>query len=151
MIPAIDPATGNLPPGVHDATLDEVTERYGVNERRRALMAGLGQAVAALQAAGCRLLYLNGSFVGAKVEPGDYDVCWENEGVDLFELMRTAEELLEYRPDRRGPRQKARYGGDFFSLPPEGRPGREMLAVFQRDAVTRAPKGIIRIRIGTES
>ena len=132
MIPAIDPATGNLPPGVHDATLDEVIERYGATERRRALLVELRDAVNALQAAGCRCLYLNGSFVGGKAEPGDYDVCWDNEGVDLFELMRAAEELLEYRPERRGPRQKARYGGDFFALPPEGRPGREMLAVFQQ-------------------
>ena len=150
MIPAIDPATGNLPPGIHDATLDEIAARYGFTPHRQALLSGLREAVSALQAAGCRCLYLDGSFVSAKEEPADYDVCWENEGVDLFQLMRTAEELLEYRPERRGPRQKVRYGGDFFQSPPEGELGWEMLAVFQRDSVTRAPKGIIPVRRGED-
>ena len=54
----IDPVTGNLPPGIHDATLDEVAVRYGATARRQALLAGLGAAVVALRAAGCGCLYL---------------------------------------------------------------------------------------------
>lgn len=148
MIPALDPATGNLPPGRHDASLEEVAIRYGTTMRRQLLLAGLREAIAVLEAAGCRYLYLNGSFVSAKEEPGDYDVCWESDEVDLFQLLRTAEALMEYRPERRGPRQKERFGGDFFALPPVGAIGRDMLDVFQRDTITGAPKGIIRLRLG---
>ena len=147
MIPPIDPQTGNLLPGIHEATMEEIEERYGYTERRRAMLRGLREATEALRAAGCRRLYLDGSFVSSKIDPGDYDACWEGEGVDPFRLMAAAEELLEFRRARRGPRQKARFGGEFFALAPEGQVGREILALFQRDKHTDRPKGILAISL----
>src|SRR5437016_306346 len=41
MIPPFDPVTGALPPGIHEATWTEVVERYGFNENRLSLMAGM--------------------------------------------------------------------------------------------------------------
>ena len=148
MIPPIDPSTRNLPPGVHEATLAEIEERYGYTERRRAMLLGLREAAEALRLAGCRRLYLDGSFVSAKAAPNDYDVCWEIDGVDLFQLMGTAEELLEFRRARRAPRQRERFGGEFFSLAPEGPIGREILALFQRDQYSGQPKGILAVSLG---
>lgn len=55
--------SGNLPEGIHDATWDEIVERFGTNERRRELLEGLRQALDSLQAAGCRRAYIDGSFV----------------------------------------------------------------------------------------
>lgn len=41
MIPPFDPAGGNLPPGVHPATWDEIVARYGSTPHRLRLLAGL--------------------------------------------------------------------------------------------------------------
>ena len=82
MIPEFDPGTGNLPPGVHEATWDELLARYGYTPHRLALLAGLKAALDALRIAGCRRVYIDGSFVSAKQTPGDFDGCWEVTGVD---------------------------------------------------------------------
>src|SRR6266508_4338534 len=74
--------SGSLPEGVHDATWDEIVERFGTTERRRELLEGLRRALESLRDAGCRRAYLDGSFVTAKEEPGDFDACWEAAGVD---------------------------------------------------------------------
>ena len=67
--------------------------------------------------------------------------------MSCFRLMAAAEELLEFRRARRGPRQKARFGGEFFSLAAEGQVGREILALFQGDQHTDRPKGILAISL----
>jgi hypothetical protein len=60
MIPLIDPDTGNLPPGIYEATWDEVVARYGTTQYRRALLTGLKLALDNLRTAGCRRVYLDG-------------------------------------------------------------------------------------------
>jgi len=86
VLASFDPDTGRLPEGEHVATWDDVVERFGWNPRRRQLLDGLGEAIDLLAAAGCRRLWLNGSFVTAKDEPGDFDACWDTTGVDLDRL-----------------------------------------------------------------
>ena len=66
-------AGGRLPPGVHVASWDEVVERLDRTP----------SAIELLAAAGCRQIWLNGSFVTAKDEPGDFDARWDTEFVDL--------------------------------------------------------------------
>ena len=83
MIPPFDPLTGRLRVGEHLAEWDEVVERFGWNERRRRLIDGLADALVLLVEAGCRRVWLNGSFVTTKDEPGDFDACWDQTGVDL--------------------------------------------------------------------
>lgn len=83
MIPPFDPDSGLLPEGQHVAAWGELVERFGWNERRRALLDGLAEALELLAAVGCRRVWLNGSFVTAKDEPGDFDACWDTDGVDL--------------------------------------------------------------------
>jgi hypothetical protein len=67
--------SGNLPEGIHETTWEEVVDRYGTTDRRRELLDGLQQALESLRAAGCRRLYIDGSFVTAKDEPADFDAC----------------------------------------------------------------------------
>lgn len=55
----------------------------GFSKRRRELLSGLRSALRALRTAGCHQLYIDGSFVTAKGEPGDYDACWDIGGVDV--------------------------------------------------------------------
>jgi hypothetical protein len=51
MIPAPN-AIGELPPGIHIVTLDEIEAVFVTTPRRRLLFAGLRRAVQNLQAAG---------------------------------------------------------------------------------------------------
>ena len=81
MIPDLT-ADGLLPKGVHPATLEEVIERFGGNEQRRKLLKGLTEALILLRSAGCRRVFINGSFVTSKQRPNDIDVCWDIAGVD---------------------------------------------------------------------
>ncbi len=48
MIPAFEPDTGNLPPGVWEATWPEFEARFRYTEHRRVLLAGLRAALDAL-------------------------------------------------------------------------------------------------------
>ncbi len=82
MIPPFD-ERGNLPPGIHKADWTELEAAFGGSPRRVALLAGLREALASLRRAGCRTAYIDGSFVTAKEEPGDFDACWDAVGKAL--------------------------------------------------------------------
>jgi len=141
MITPFEPDTGNLPPGIHQATWDEVVARYGYTPRRRQLLAGLDVALAALRFAGCRRAYLDGSFVTSKRDPADYDACWELRDVDR---ARVDPILKTIDPERLA--QKLKFGGEFFAIDSSaGRGSARMLSFFQRDKVSGEPKGIIAI------
>jgi len=45
--------TGNLPPGIHEATWDELVQRYGYTAQRGGLLSGLRAALESLARAGC--------------------------------------------------------------------------------------------------
>src|SRR5262249_50276325 len=100
---------GNLPAGIHLATWEEFVVRFGWNEHRRRLLRGMRNALKALQFAGCRKVYIDGSFVSAKEAPTDYDGCWDMEGVDPLRLDPI---LLQF--DHRRAAQKTKYLGELF-------------------------------------
>lgn len=138
MIPQFT-AGGLLPQGVHPATLEEVRERFGGNERRLQLLRGLNEALHLLKSAGCRRIYINGSFVTAKERPNDIDVCWDINGVDADAL-----DPVFFDFDNGRAAQKARFGVEFFPAQvPEGLTGRTFLEFFQTDKQTGEPKGIV--------
>ena len=136
MLPRFN-ASGKLPAGIHAADWAEFTARFGFSERRRRLLAGLEAALRSLQEAGCQLAYVDGSFVTAKKEPGDFDACWGIAGVDPVLLDPV---LLDFSQGRAA--QKARYGGELFPAElPEGVSGRTFLEFFQTDRDTGASQG----------
>ncbi|HXE45087.1 MAG TPA: hypothetical protein VN635_07805 [Conexibacter sp.] len=121
--------------------------RYATNARRREMLDGLLDALRSLKRAGCRTVYLDGSFVTAKELPDDFDACWEIAGVDPSRLDR---ELLDFS-DRRAA-QKARYGGELFPAETAAEPaGTTFVDYFQRDRDTGKPKGILAIDLGAVS
>jgi hypothetical protein len=95
-----------------------------------------------LKAAGCLRVYVDGSFVTSKEEPGDFDACWDTEGVD-FDLAD--ERLLTF--DRGRATQKAAFLGELFiadaRADPQGTLFREF---FQTDREGRR-KGIVLVEL----
>jgi hypothetical protein len=141
VIPEFD-ENGNLPPGVHFCEWEEFVDRFGTNDLRLRLMRGLRMAMEQLKASGCRTIYINGSFVTTKLDPADFDACWEPEDVDYDYLRKNAPRLLNHW-DRSA--QKSKYKGEIFRLDqPVGDYGLNSIEFFQRDR-TLNPKGIIAI------
>ena len=107
-------------------------------------MDGLRAALENLKRAGCRTVYVNGSFVTNKYVPNDYDACWEEAGVEPETLDSV---LLTFDPGR--VTQKAKYLGELFpaSIIADS-DGLSFLDFFQTDKDTGTPKGIVAIDLG---
>jgi hypothetical protein len=130
---------GRLPAGIHWATWQEIQSRFGFSSRRERLLGGLRLAMGALSKAGCRTVYIDGSFVTSKSEPGDYDACWDIDGVNAEALDLV---FLDFSGGRAA--QKRKYFGEFFPAQmPEGASGKVFLEFFQSDKETGRPKGIV--------
>jgi hypothetical protein len=100
---------------------------------------GFHRGFEALKRAGCRRAYIDGSFVTVKSEPGDYDACWEIEGVNVEALDPV---FLDFSNRRAA--QKLKYSGEFFPAQmPEGASGKVFLEFFQTDKETGRSKGIV--------
>jgi hypothetical protein len=140
MIPEFD-EHGNLPAGIHDATWIEIVTRYATSTSCRDLLDGLLDALRSLKAAGCGTAYLDGSLVTAKEHPADFDARWESACVVLDRLDP---ELRDFSDERAA--QKARYGCELFPADwPAQSDGKTFRDIFQRDHITKQPKGIIAI------
>jgi hypothetical protein len=140
VIPPFD-EFGRLPLGEHMATWEEVVERFGWNPHRRRLLDGLDDGLEALASAGCRQVWLNGSFVTSKDEPADFDACWDIEDVDLDRLDPV---LMDLSAGRLA--QKDRFKGEFFPNVVEAGSGLVFSDFFQNDRDT-GRKGIVVIHL----
>lgn len=133
-----------MPPGIHWAIWDEVAATFGSNPWRRRLLDGLELAIDSLRRAGCRTVYIDGSFATSKEVPNDFDACWEEAGVEpeLLDLV-----LLEFDAGRAA--QKARYLGELFPASLGATvEGMSFLEFFQTDRETGGSKGIIAVDLG---
>ena len=135
---------GLLPPGEHLCDWPEFAARFegtADNGRRRKLILGLAQMLWLLAQAGCRVCYVDGSFVTRERWPRDFDFCYDAEGIDTEKLDTI---FLDFRAGRAA--QKRRFGGE--ALPSEfpfDWSGRSVREVFTLDRMTGATKGIIRL------
>jgi hypothetical protein len=69
--------------------------------------------------AGCKAVFLDGSFVTATAQPGEFGACWDMNGVNPDRLDAV---LVEF--DNGRALQKARFGGELFPAQlPKGRSG----------------------------
>jgi Family of unknown function (DUF6932) len=138
MIPDFD-SDGRLPPGIHSCDWQEFSSKFAWNPHRNKLMSGLKAALDSLKYAGCQTIYIDGSFVTAKEIPGDFDACWEVQGVDPNFLDPV---LLIFDKGRAA--QKAKYFGELFPAEcVEGTSGKTFLDFFAVDKDTGTPKGIV--------
>jgi uncharacterized protein DUF6932 len=98
-IPGFRP-DGYLSPGVHVATEEEVTRRFGrtSGRRRLLLMARVSEWLTLSRAVGAERLLLDGSFVTAKPDPRDVDaVCWLPDDFEEQYLAGAAAAVRLYR------------------------------------------------------
>lgn len=136
----------NLRYAIFNMSLTEFKDRFGYNDRRRWLLEGLDLAIADLKAIGCTAFYADGSFVTHEEEPGDFDICWVDEGIDLIRARQQRPGLFD--GGRKLQKIKDRYRGDV--LPANGIAdldrGINCLGFFMEDKEGRE-KGVIRIEI----
>lgn len=147
MIPALVLLPGSpwtvLPPGVHQACLNEVETAFATNPWRRELFGGLVDALGRLRLAGCPTVFLDGSYVTGKPRPGDFDACWDPSGVDGSKLDPVFLKFGNGRAD-----QKAAFKGEFFpSSMMCADVGRTFVEFFQLDRFTGNRKGIVSISL----
>jgi hypothetical protein len=104
---AFDPDNVLLPPGERAASWDGVVEVR--LDRTPPTSARWTRADGRAARSGRRHIWLNGSFVTAKDEPGDFDACWDTDDVDLDALDPALLDLFNHRAA-----EKARFGGELF-------------------------------------
>ena len=131
-----------LPPGIHDATLLELRDRFAMNGRRKTLYEGLLKACEALKLAGCQVVYIDGSYTTAKLMPNDIDVCWDPIGVDANKLDPV---FLDFSDSRKA--QKLKFGGEFFPSSSKADGIHTFVVYFTTDKETGKEKGIVRIQL----
>ncbi|MBN1803999.1 MAG: hypothetical protein JW837_01990 [Sedimentisphaerales bacterium] len=131
-----------LPPGVHNATLRDVEVRFATSEHRKCLFSGFKKGALALHKAGCRKIFLNGSFITEKPIPGDFDACWEIMGVDGTKLDPV---FLDFSDRRK--KQKERFYGEYFPASAFADAKHFFVDFFQVDKYTGNAKGIICINL----
>ena len=141
-LPEFD-TSGNLPPGEHVASWQEFEARFGYNAGRAAILRQIEAWLLHMQRAGCRAVYIDGSFVCRTENPGDYDACWDATGVDAALIDPAL--LVQTMQGRQA--IKRRFGGDIrpdMVCPP----GTILtyLRFFQKDRDGNA-KGIVRINL----
>jgi len=131
-----------LPPGVHIVKIKELEKFYITNSNRGHLFTGFNKAVTALLEAGCKTIFLDGSFVTSKPIPNDYDVCWDVDGVDENKLDPVFFDFSNKRKE-----QKRKYYGEFFPIHFLATDEIFFYDFFQIDKHTGRAKGIIRINL----
>jgi hypothetical protein len=133
-----------LPPGIHDASLDEIAARFANTPHRQWLFGGFLRVVDALVLANCGSVYLDGSFTTGKPHPGDFDGCWDHTNMDLTLLDPVLKTFANKRQA-----QKKKYLGEMFPAFGEGAPGFSFLEFFQVEKFSGEPKGILRISLAS--
>jgi len=130
---------GNLVPGIHWSNWKEFSSRFGINEQRRRQLSGMKIAIQNLIDAGCKTVYVDGSFVTEKEFPNDYDALWAPDDVDV-EILDSV--FLDFDDERM--LQKIKYQGEFFlDSTIETKSESTFLDFFQTDRETGKEKGIV--------
>ena len=143
MIPEFD-NDGNLPVGIHFSSWEEFVERFGNGLQRQYLIQGLKKLISNLRIAGCRRVFIDGSFTTTKDFPSDYDACWEVEGVNPNVLDPV---LIEFSDLDRNLQRKIYRGDVFPAHQTESSCGKAFIDFFQIDKITGNSKGIIAINL----
>lgn len=86
MIPEFN-ENGELPKGIHEATLEEVEKRFCYNMSRKRIFEDFLKLLEEFKKINCKEIFIDGSFVSNTEFPNDLDICWgnnENIGSEYF-------------------------------------------------------------------
>lgn len=140
---------GLLPPGVHHATIDEVEERFGRGSSRRTkLYAKLARFLAEVRSFQIfDSIFIDGSFVTDKPNPGDIDVVLVGPS-DQLRLFATRGDAMRLDPHR----IKREYEVHLFIQPPPHRMTDFFQTIRAEDALERnvpphTKRGIIEVTL----
>lgn len=143
-IPAFD-ATGLLPTGIHDGTIEEIAARFAASPDRRSLWETLLQYLAELRRWPlAQELLLDGSFVTSEPAPHDIDaILVLRDDYDLTQEVSPFEYNL-----RSHSMIKRTYGLDVFVVRPRSPEYYRFLDLFSqvRDSLD-VSKGLVRVRL----
>jgi hypothetical protein len=98
--------------GVHLNDWEDFKTNFGYNQHRQSLLDGLIIGLRVLYQYGCTEVYIGGSFVTAKENPGDVDVCYENSCMDWNNLKKNHPEFFDVKNGSK--KQKALYKSEFY-------------------------------------
>lgn len=99
---------GHLPNGVHPASWNEFSARFGVNEHRQGLLDGMKVGLNELRARGVKKAYVGGSFVTTKELPRDFDITFDATMPQMKRWLTDAPILTNVAE------QETRFGGSFM-------------------------------------
>lgn len=99
---------GHLPNGVHPASWNEFSSRFGVNQHRRNLLDGMKVGLNELRARGVKKAYVGGSFVTTKEMPRDFDLTFDAT-IPQMKRWLTSSPILTNVAE-----QEARFGGSMM-------------------------------------
>ena len=134
---------GFLPEGIYLTTWEQFTDRFCYNTTRKILAKYLHIGLLAFKNAGCKEVYVVGSFVTSKLEPSDYEICWNPNGVDTAAI----DPLLTFKGDVNHKQQNDKYKGSWVSTALVAQDGRPVLEWFQQDSRISKTKGIITLQL----
>jgi predicted nucleotidyltransferase len=130
-----------LPDGEYVATWDEVVERFGSNAKRRGFCDRLIAWLRRAKRCGFSRVYLFGSFISAKNDPGDVDLMWiHKQNLEYDSLSKDCHELVETDMLRR------REGWDMYCCPDDPIVIDGFLTVWRKDK-GRRPRGVILLEL----
>ena len=130
-----------LPPGIHEMDWESFYDFFSFSPKRKRLLDGLKKVVDILQETGCSNIYIDGSFVTEKLEPGDWDACFDCPSIII-------KDILKRYPLLNRAEQKRLYGGELFpALAKADEYGNTFLAFFQQITNTVKKKGIVIIKL----
>lgn len=84
---------GNLAQNL-DLSFREFRKEFGFNERREALIIALFDLLLVFKEYGVNEVYIVGSFVTLKSNPGDLDVCWNATNLDYDQFEKDYPEFF---------------------------------------------------------
>lgn len=132
---------GFLPKGIYECTWAQFADRYGTNDRRRQLLRNIQFLLEqARRQMGNVDIYVGGSFVTSKEQPGDFDMTWEISGEQVGQLYKSAEILVNRQV------QKEKLGGQLMVTYPNS-PNGGVLGWLQQNR--GRPVGVVKVNVGT--
>lgn len=124
-------------PGIYEFTIEKAEAQFASTPHRRRLFESFKELAKDLKEAGCKRIFLDGSFITRKDKPGDFDACWEP-----FELVNRPKDAFLIDESVEGWKaRKAKYLGDIF--PRHADKYGDRVEKWQFDERTERQKGII--------